>query len=253
MIFYVKSNETNLFAGFYRNDNGLDGRVVLLGARGLRMWRRRKHHSRELHDEHPGGEAVPYGTTRATHDEAEWTIHRLTLYVYSVDDAGRGTFLRRYATDASGDQAISIVSNGAGTYNFTLKAPVSDLKARQRFVFVANDAFDEPSPGESQDELENKLAGIVLEEGHSADKLAAKGTGIAMSGIARSNSSDVVTITPGVKCEVSLRRIVARVDVQNNTPNLVIGSIELLNAAPRGYRLSARSGRRCQRSYIPRR
>ena len=182
----------------------------------------------------PAGEAVPYGTTRATHDEAEWTIHRLTLYVYSVDDAGRGTFLRRYATDASGDQAI-IVSNGAGTYNFTLKAPVSDLKARQRFVFVANDAFDEPSPGESQDELENKLAGIVLEEGHSADKLAAKGTGIAMSGIARSNSSDVVTITPGVKCEVSLRRIVARVDVQNNTPNLVIGSIELLNAAPRGY------------------
>jgi hypothetical protein len=183
----------------------------------------------------PAGEAVPYGTTRATHDEAEWTIHRLTLYVYSVDDAGRGTFLRRYATDASGDQAISIVSNGAGTYNFTLKAPVSDLKARQRFVFVANDAFDEPSPGESQDELENKLAGIVLEEGHSADKLAAKGTGIAMSGIARSNSSDVVTITPGVKCEVSLRRIVARVDVQNNTPNLVISSIELLNAAPRGY------------------
>ena len=84
---------------------------------------------------------------------------------YSVDDAGRGTFLRRYATDASGDQAISIVSNGAGTYNFTLKAPVSDLKARQRFVFVANDAFDEPSPGESQDELENKLAGITLEEG----------------------------------------------------------------------------------------
>ena len=183
----------------------------------------------------PAGEAVPYGTTRATHDEAEWTIHRLTLYVYSVDDAGRGTFLRRYATDASGDQAISIVSNGAGTYNFTLKAPVSDLKARQRFVFVANDAFDEPSPGESQDELENKLAGIVLEEGHSADKLAAKGTGIAMSGIARSNSNDVVTITPGVKCEVSLRRIVARVDVQNNTPNLIIGSIELLNAAPRGY------------------
>lgn len=38
----------------------------------------------------PAGEAVPYGTTRATHDEAEWTIHRLTLYVYSVDDAGRG-------------------------------------------------------------------------------------------------------------------------------------------------------------------
>ena len=184
----------------------------------------------------PAGEAVPYGTTRATHDEAEWTIHRLTLYVYSVDDAGRGTFLRRYATDASGDQAISIVSNGAGTYNFTLKAPVSDLKARQRFVFVANDAFDEPSPGESQDELENKLAGIVLEEGHSADKLDAKGTGIAMSGTATADGqNEVITIVPGVKCEVKLTRIVARVDVQNNTPNMTLESAVLVGAATRGY------------------
>lgn len=71
----------------------------------------------------PAGEAVPYGTTRATHDEAEWTIHRLTLYVYSVDDAGRGTFLRRYATDASGDQAISIVSNGARNLQFHIEGP----------------------------------------------------------------------------------------------------------------------------------
>lgn len=93
----------------------------------------------------PAGEAVPYTQqTRATHDEAEWTIHKLTLYVYSVDDDDQGTFLRSYSTDAEGDRAISIVPNGAGTYTFTLKAPVSDLKARQRFVFVANDSFPTP-------------------------------------------------------------------------------------------------------------
>ena len=68
-----------------------------------------------------------------------------------------------------------------------------------------------------------------------------------MSGIARSNSSDVVTITPGVKCEVSLRRIVARVDVQNNTPNLVISSIKAVECRAPRLPLSARSGRRCQR------
>ena len=183
----------------------------------------------------PAGEAVPYGTTRATHDEAEWSIHKLALYVYAVDGSGKGSFLRSYATDASGDQAISIVSNGAGTYTFTLKAPVSDLKARRRFVFVANDAFATPSVGESQDELQNKLASVVLEEGNAADLLSVSDKGIAMSGIAQSSSSDVVTITPGVKCEVHLQRIVARVDVQNNTPNLIIKSIELQQAAPKGY------------------
>lgn len=184
----------------------------------------------------PAGEAVPYTqNTRATHDEAEWTIHKLSLYVYAVDDDDQGTFLRSYSTDAEGDRAISIVPNGAGTYTFTLQAPVSDLKSRQRFVFVANDAFTDPEVGESQDELQNKLATTVLEANNTADKLAPADSGIAMSGIAESQSNDVITIVPGVKCEVHLKRIVARIDVQNNTPNMVINSITLQNAAPKGF------------------
>ena len=176
----------------------------------------------------PAGEAVPYTQqTRATHDEAEWTIHKLTLYVYSVNDDDQGTFLRSYSTDAEGDRAISIVPNGAGTYTFTLKAPVSDLKARQRFVFVANDSFPDPEVGESQDELQNKLATTVLEANDAADKLAGADTGIAMSGIAESQSQDIITIVPGVKCEVHLKRIVVRIDVRNNTSNMVINSITL--------------------------
>ncbi|WP_274957786.1 hypothetical protein, partial [Millionella massiliensis] len=199
----------------------------------------------------PAGEAIPYSSvTRATHDEAEWTIHRLSLYVYAVDAEGNGTFLRRYATDETGDKQITIVPNGAGTYNFTLKAPVSDLNAQRRFVFVANDAFTEPGEGESQDELQNKLATIALSEGNSADMLAANGTGIAMSGIAKSNENDIVTITPGVKCEVHLQRIVARVDVQNNTPNLVISSIQLEKTAPKGYLFPHETIAAADESYI---
>lgn len=199
----------------------------------------------------PAGEAIPYSSvTRATHDEAEWTIHRLSLYVYAVDAEGNGTFLRRYATDETGDKQITIVPNGAGTYNFTLKAPVSDLNAQRRFVFVANDAFTEPGEGESQDELQNKLATIALSEGNSADMLAANGTGSAMSGIAKSNENDIVTITPGVKCEVHLQRIVARVDVQNNTPNLVISSIQLEKTAPKGYLFPHETIAAADESYI---
>lgn len=184
----------------------------------------------------PAGEAVPYSSTRATHDEAEWTINKLALYVYAVDADGNGTFLRSYATDASGEQAINIISNGAGTYTFTLRAPVSDMNARRRFVFVANDALaSEPGAGDPQTNLDDALATVTLENNATADALAADDKGIAMTGTAQSSGSDVVTITPGVKCEVHLKRIVARVDIQNNTPNLVIKSVVLENAAPKGY------------------
>lgn len=186
----------------------------------------------------PAGEVIPYGATRATHDEAEWTIHRLGLYVYSVDGLDKGTYLRSYSTDAVDEsQRINIVANGAGTYTFTLKLPVSDLNMRQRFVFVANDAITpEPGASESEDELVNKLATVTLSENDTADKLAAEDTGIAMSGVAQNtdDDSDVITITPGVKCEVHLKRIVARVDVQNNTPNMVIKEITLLQAPTKG-------------------
>ncbi len=88
----------------------------------------------------PAGEAVPYGTTRATHDEAEWTIHRLTLYVYSVDDAGRGLSC---AAMPRMRRAIrpSASSRTAPEPNFTLKAPVSDLKPASVSSSVANDAL----------------------------------------------------------------------------------------------------------------
>lgn len=184
----------------------------------------------------PAGEAVPYSATRTSHDEAEWTINKLALYVYAVDADGNGTFLRSYATDAAGEEAINIISNGAGTYTFTLRAPVSDMNARRRFVFVANDAVASvPGVGDPQANLDDALATVTLENNATADALALKDKGIAMTGTAQSSGSDVVTITPGVKCEVHLKRIVARVDIRNNTPNLVIKSVVLENAAPKGY------------------
>lgn len=184
----------------------------------------------------PAGEAVPYSATRTSHDEAEWTINKLALYVYAVDADGNGTFLRSYATDAAGEEAINIISNGAGTYTFTLRAPVSDMNARRRFVFVANDAVASvPGVGDPQANLDDALATVTLENNATADALAVKDKGIAMTGTAQSSGSDVVTITPGVKCEVHLKRIVARVDIRNNTPNLVIKSVVLENAAPKGY------------------
>ena len=57
-----------------------------------------------------------------------------------------------------------------------------------------------------------------------------------MSGTATADGqNEVITIVPGVKCEVKLTRIVARVDVQNNTPNMTLESAVLVGAATRGY------------------
>ena len=56
-----------------------------------------------------------------------------------------------------------------------------------------------------------------------------------MSGTATADGqNEVITIVPGVKCEVKLTRIVARVDVQNNTPNMTLESAVLVGAATRG-------------------
>ena len=183
----------------------------------------------------PGSEGViyPRSATRATHDAAEYAVRQLTLLVYDATDTSAPKFLRKH--DMTSD--ITLYDNGNGTYTFSLEAPISDMNAKRKFVFVVNDdaAVAATAAGSAEADLHETAATVELADGDTADKLAEADAGIAMSGIARSNSSDVVTITPGVKCEVSLRRIVARVDVQNNTPNLVISSIELLNAAPRGY------------------
>ena len=45
----------------------------------------------------------------------------------------------------------------------------------------------------------------------------------------------MLSIVPGLKCEVKLTRIVARVDIQNNTPNMTIESAVLVGAATKGY------------------
>ena len=184
----------------------------------------------------PGSEGViyPRSATRATHDAAEYAVRQLTLLVYDATDTSAPKFLRKH--DMTSD--ITLYDNGNGTYTFSLEAPISDMNAKRKFVFVVNDdaAVAATAAGSAEADLHETAATVELADGDTADKLAEADAGIAMSGTATADGqNEVITIVPGVKCEVKLTRIVARVDVQNNTPNLVISSIELLNAAPRGY------------------
>ena len=184
----------------------------------------------------PGSEGViyPRSATRATHDAAEYAVRQLTLLVYDATDASAPKFLRKH--DMTSD--ITLYDNGNGTYTFSLEAPISDMNAKRKFVFVVNDdaAVAATAAGSAEADLHETAATVELADGDTADKLAEADAGIAMSGTATADGqNEVITIVPGVKCEVKLTRIVARVDVQNNTPNMTLESAVLVGAATRGY------------------
>ena len=184
----------------------------------------------------PGSEGViyPRSATRATHDAAEYAVRQLTLLVYDATDISAPKFLRKH--DMTSD--ITLYDNGNGTYTFSLEAPISDMNAKRKFVFVVNDdaAVAATAAGSAEPDLHETAATVELADGDTADKLAEADAGIAMSGTATADGqNEVITIVPGVKCEVKLTRIVARVDVQNNTPNMTLESAVLVGAATRGY------------------
>ena len=183
----------------------------------------------------PGSEGViyPRSATRATHDAAEYAVRQLTLLVYDATDTSAPKFLRKH--DMTSD--ITLYDNGNGTYTFSLEAPISDMNAKRKFVFVVNDdaAVAATAAGSAEADLHETAATVELADGDTADKLAEADAGIAMSGTATADGqNEVITIVPGVKCEVKLTRIVARVDVQNNTPNMTLESAVLVGAATRG-------------------
>ena len=184
----------------------------------------------------PGSEGViyPRSATRATHDAAEYAVRQLTLLVYDATDTSAPKFLRKH--DMTSD--ITLYDNGNGTYTFSLEAPISDMNAKRKFVFVVNDdaAVAATAAGSAEADLHETAATVELADGDTADKLAEADAGIAMSGTATADGQNqVITIVPGVKCEVKLTRIVAREDVQNNTPNMTLESAVLVGAATRGY------------------
>ena len=147
----------------------------------------------------PGSEGViyPRSATRATHDAAEYAVRQLTLLVYDATDTSAPKFLRKH--DMTSD--ITLYDNGNGTYTFSLEAPISDMNAKRKFVFVVNDdaAVAATAAGSAEADLHETAATVELADGDTADKLAEADAGIAMSGTATADGqNEVITIVPGV-------------------------------------------------------
>lgn len=180
----------------------------------------------------PQGGKVVYSPTRAAiHDEAEWKLEHLYLYVF---DANTGN-IKGTPKDIKGD--LTAVSGEDATWDYVFDYnPTSDTGV-YRFAFVAN---ENPGPVANETELHAKLASKTLGAtgGKSADLLDA-GTNIPMTGYAfqgkstASRTKDIALASTVASAKVELTRIVARIDVQNLVTNLVIKDLELINTNSR--------------------
>lgn len=187
----------------------------------------------------PGSEGVVYPSSRApqtrVQDAAEYAIKQMTMLVYDATDPQTPKFLRKHTLNDD----ITLYDNGNGTYSFSIEAPIADINTARKYVFVVNDdaAVAATAAESTEADLHAVNASIELAQGSTADVLAADDKGIVMTGTAKDGvgASDVLTVTAGLKCKVSLERIVARIDLQNNTPNMTIQSATLVGAATKGY------------------
>ena len=179
----------------------------------------------------PGSEKVIYAS-RALHDEEEYAIRSLTMYEYEVADDGTTTLARIMKKDGNGSNAISMVPNADKSYTFSIIVPMDNDGKKYTYKFVANDAVTDPIAGSSFSTFEPVSATLTLGDGQTADIFAQDG--IAMSGTAKCDGSDIITMKKGLQCEVNLQRIVSRIDISYETPNLRVTSATLSGAPEKG-------------------
>lgn len=185
----------------------------------------------------PSGGDVVYPSRTLTHDSAEWDIKNLDLYQFNVAEDGQVTFLekKRFAEN-------DIKNLSAGQYSLAFTIPAEFYMQTRRFVFVANDKLETTpdaaaiTKGMTYDAFCKTLASITNAEGGAkSEMLAQEANGIAMSGIAKIGNVEDIVLKSSFECHISLTRIVARVDVVNNTPNMIIDKIYMKQAAQKAF------------------
>lgn len=196
----------------------------------------------------PSGEKVSY--TRADgdpiHDESEWTINRLALYEYEVDADGNEKLIRIIKSDGLGNNVLDMGSseNSDGTYTVSITVPDDYMGKDYIYRFIANDETTIPTIGSAfqtlADEEGNDITGLKslpaavrLLPGNTANALC--NNGITMSGTATYNDMEKITMAENMTCQVKMERIISRVDLLYETPNLKVTAIELRNVPTFGY------------------
>lgn len=181
---------------------------------------------------------VVYTKAEAVHDESEFAIQNLILYEYEVADGNENTpqFVRALTSvtadvDFEQDKNFKLINNGNGTYSFTIRFSVDVLNSYRIFKFVANvEGLTTPEENSKIEALAAYSVELDAEESSfTADQLYTNG--FVMTGTSKKPDTETNTIQlqDGAVCSVNLKRIVARVDLRYEAPNLLITKVEARN------------------------
>ena len=181
----------------------------------------------------PLGDAFTYRA--AIHDEPEWTVKKLTMYTFS-DNGGKLLAIEPIEMN-------KLTPDGEAAYSFT-KEFKNDEVGVFRFLFVANDEVAGATVGMSQADFEKLPMTKVLSADGTSKELLTKQDGvdvIPMTGVARQGTSiDIAVTATTTPIQVTLTRVVARIDVSNHIPNLTIKKLYLQNTYDRTSVLPAK-------------
>lgn len=194
-------------------------------------------------------------------EATESKVYSLSLYIFGLNtqetdaasaDDENFVLLRKHEDitfTGAGEPGKTGTDTGSGSLSYT--EPISsDLLGKQvKVLLVANDkAAGAQEQSTTLKEFKMMKASGILSEGGSSDLIsgnicaadAPTPTGIPMTATASDqadqSSAQLVTLTPlGIDMQATLERIVARVDVVQNTPNMTIHAIRMINVPARGY------------------
>lgn len=177
----------------------------------------------------PQGEPI---TVRAIHDEPEYTLNSLWMYEFNAE----GTELIS-AKDIKAELTPGTPSEG---YKYEKEVITTDGKATRRFVFIANDNPSGVTVGTTTlNDLNKKLATKVITATTGNEKEGEQllnENAIPMSGVAMQGTSPIIAVTgTTAPIKVQLTRVVARIDVKNAVPNLVISKLHLISTNNKAY------------------
>ena len=182
----------------------------------------------------PGGDAHVVDT-RALHDNPEWAIDELWMYV--LDEKGEKVIEEPINIRASQEFKFS------GTVaKYTYKEKWEKDKLLQ-FFFVANMNIGIAKDATKADllakvhekELATKSGDILYDKianpgGQTITVENDNGKRIPMTAYATQGTSRVIAVTGNATVEVKLKRTVARIDIINRIPDFKITKLELFNA-----------------------
>lgn len=184
----------------------------------------------------PGGDAHVVDT-RALHDNPEWAIDQLWMYVL----------------DEKGEKVIEEPVNIRNTQEFKFSGTVAKYTYKEKwekdkllqFFFVANMNIGIAKDATKADllakvheyELKTKSEDILYKNdpalyanGQNITVEKDNGKRIPMTAYATQGTSRVIAVTGNATVEVKLKRTVARIDIINRIPDFKITKLELFNA-----------------------